>query len=320
MIKRELGRTGIRISPIGLGAAQLSEGVNTVYPAVEQAEMHAIVKAALDGGVTLFDTAEIYGAGKSEQALAAGLSGAGMKPGDVTVATKWWPQGRTADTIEGTIDERIANLSPFPVDLHQIHEIGRSPSPLEEQVEAMARLVKAGKVRAVGISNFPADQMEAVHKQLAEHGIPLASNQVQISLLHRNIETDGVLETARRLGVTLIASIPLKTGVLTGKFHADRGTVSELTAYRQNMGGISDALLDRTAPLIDAMREIAGAHAASVSQIALAWLINYYGDTVVAIPGASKRRQAEESAAAMKIVLSQSELQRLADISTSISK
>src|SRR5215216_5331589 len=116
---RELGRTGIYISPIGLGGSQFSEGKGTFFPALPQSQVDRIIKTALNGGITWFDTAEGYGGGRSERALAAGLAHAGKKPGEVTVSTKWTPFFRTARNIERTIDERISNLAPFPIDLHQ---------------------------------------------------------------------------------------------------------------------------------------------------------------------------------------------------------
>jgi aryl-alcohol dehydrogenase-like predicted oxidoreductase len=125
-------------------------------------------------------------------------------------------------------------------------------------------------------------------------------------LLHRKIETNGVLETARRLGITLIAFVPLQSGLLTGKFHADRNLATKLSRLRRMIAGLSDKDLDRIATLIEGMREIAGAHQATISQVALAWLVNYYGDTIVAIPGASKPHHAEEAAGALKVALSNS--------------
>jgi aryl-alcohol dehydrogenase-like predicted oxidoreductase len=198
-------------------------------------------------------------------------------------------------------------------------ELGRTGVDIS-QARAMAHLVEAGKIRAVGVSNFSARQMEIAHHELAEHGIPLASNQVQINLLHRKIETTGVLETARRLGVTLIAYVPLRSGLLTGRFHADRDLVAGLPRMRRTMTGISTKTLDRTAPLIDGLREIADAHQATIGQVALAWLITYYGDTVVATPGASKAHHAEEVAGAMKVALTNEETERLADLSTRVTR
>ena len=318
MNARELGRTGIPISPIGLGGSQFSEGGLGTFWDLRQSQVDTIVKAALDGGIRWFDTAEGYGGGRSERGLGAGLADAGAKPGEVVVATKWLPIGRTARNIKKTIDDRINNLAPFPIDLYQIHMPYGSLSSIGAQVRAMGQLAAAHEIGVVGVSNFSARQMEIAHGELAKQGIRLASNQVQINLLHRKIETNGVLEIARRLGVTLIAYVPLKSGLLTGKFHADRDAAAKLPRFRRFLGGLSDTNLDRTAPLIDGLRSIADAHSATISQIALAWLITYYGDTVVAIPGASKPYQAQEAAAAMKVTLTSEETQRLADLSTQV--
>ncbi len=228
--------------------------------------------------------------------------------------------GRTANSIERTIGDRLAALDPFPIDLHQIHFPAGNFSPIRKQVHAMARLAEAGKIRGVGVSNFTARQMELAHAALAEHGIPLASNQVQINLLHRGIERNGVLEKARRLGVTLIAYSPLASGMLTGKFHDDRSRLRNRPRVRRLINGLTDKRLDRTAPLIDGLRDIAAAHSATVSQVALAWLITYYRDTVVAIPGASKPHHAEEAAGALKVKLSTEESARLAELSKEVTR
>lgn len=320
MTTRELGRTGIHLSPIGLGCMQIaSRGFTAaMFPAQPQTQIDQIIKSALDGGINWFDTAEMYGHGGSERALSSGLTNAGIKPGDVTVATKWAPFGRTAKSVERTIDDRIAALDPFPVDLHQIHMPLGSFSSIRNQVQAMARLADAHEIGAVGVSNFSARQMEIAHATLAQRGIPLASNQVQINLLHRDIETNGVLDTARRLGVTLIAYSPLREGILTGKFHDDRSLLAKMPRMRRTIMRITPKSLDRSAPLIDGLRGIAAAHSASLSQVALAWVIQNYGDTVVAIPGASKPHHAEEAAAAQKLTLSADELRRLADLSMAV--
>lgn len=136
-----------------------------------------------------------------------------------------------------------------------------------------------------------------------------------ISLLHRSIESNGVLETARRLGVTLIAHSPLAGRMLTGKFHADRRLVDSMPRLRR-LTGYNAKRLDRIAGLIAALRDIATQHTATITQIALAWLTSFYGETVVAIPGASKPHHADEAAVAMHVTLTTGELQRLADLSS----
>ncbi|SDU87067.1 aldo/keto reductase [Jiangella alkaliphila] len=313
---RRLGRTDLEITPIGLGCMPFGgPGIaNRYYPTLDQATATMIVRTALDGGVTWFDTAEMYGRGYSERTLTTALHQLGAGTGDVVIASKWTPWFRTAASIGRTVGDRLAALQGYPLGLHQIHMPHGSLSSLASQVRAMAQLHRQGRIRAVGVSNFSAAQMERAHAVLAEYGIPLASNQVQISLLERRIERDGVLAAARRLGVTLIALAPLHTGLLTGRFHEDPTLFRDVRRIRRRLAGFSSATLTRTAPLIDELRAVAAAHGATLSQVALSWLTSYYGDTVVAIPGASKPRHADESAGAMSLHLTQRELDRLADV------
>jgi aryl-alcohol dehydrogenase-like predicted oxidoreductase len=320
MTTRQLGRTDIYGSPIGLGTAQFAgKGwISALTPPVPQENIDTTIKTALDGGITWFDTSEMYGGGTSERALAGGLTHAGLKPGDVTVATKWLPLGRTARSIERTIGKRLDALEPFPIDLHQIHLNRGGFSSVRAQMRVMARLVQAGKIRAVGVSNFTTRQMEIAHDELAKFGIPLASNEVQVNLLHRKIETNGMLEAARRLGVSLLAYSAQRQGILTGKYHADRSLIQGVHPLRRKVMGLTPEALDRQAPLIDAMRDIAAEYQATVGQVALAWLIGYYGETVIPIAGASKPHHAEEAAGALKVQLSADELERLSDLSTQV--
>jgi aryl-alcohol dehydrogenase-like predicted oxidoreductase len=143
----------------------------------------------------------------------------------------------------------------------------------------------------------------------------LATNQVQINLLHRNIDSNGVLDTARG---DVDRILPLREGVLTGKFHDDRSLFANVPRLRRTVMRMSDKTLDRSAVLIDGLREIAAAHRAAISQVALAWVIQNYGDIVVAIPGASKPRHAEEAAGAQKLSLSDEDLRRLSDLSSRV--
>jgi aryl-alcohol dehydrogenase-like predicted oxidoreductase len=314
MTARELGQTGIRISPIGLGCmgfAGAGQAAAKSSPPIGQRTVDEIVTAAIQGGITWFDTAEAYGHGGSERALSLGLASSGINPGDVTVATKWLPLGRTARSITRTIDDRLSALKPFPVNLHQIHMPYGSFSSLGAQVRAMARLAEARKIDAVGVSNFSARQLEQAHTELSKRGITLASNQVQINLLNREVETNGVLDAAQRLGVTLIAYSPLRRGILTAKYHDDPELVAKLPRRRRKP--FADDIR-RTAPLMDGLRHVASMHSATVAQVALAWLTTHYGSTVVAIPGASRPGHAAEAAGAMRIALSDAETQELAQL------
>jgi aryl-alcohol dehydrogenase-like predicted oxidoreductase len=315
---RRLGSTDLEITPIGLGCLQFagtSLAARLYGRPVDQDTATSVVKAALDGGITWFDTAEMYGRGHSERTLTSGLRACGVAPGDVRIATKWLPMLRTARSIGKTIGDRLDALQGYPIDLHQIHLPTSSLSSHAAQLKEMAALLKAGKIKSVGVSNFSAAQMAKAHEMLASEGIALATNQLQINMLHRDIERDGVLDTARRLGITLIAHTPLASGLLTGKFHDNPELVRSLGPVRRRVNSFSAKTLARTAPLIRELREVARGYGVTPTQVALNWLIHFYGDTVVVIPGASKPQHAEESSAAMSFRLTDKELTKLDELS-----
>ena len=317
MNKRRLGRTDIEISPLGMGCWQLSQGGNApgkFWDAQSAAQAAETVSAALESGISWFDTAEIYGNGTSEKSLSASLASLGVKPGSVVVATKWFPIFRTARSIGKTIDTRIACLGSYPIDLHQVHQPW-SFSPIAAQMREMAALVKARKIRSVGVSNFSARAMEPAHAALAAEGIPLASNQVRFNLLDRSIEKNGTLASAKKLGITLIAYSPLAQGVLTGRFHRDPGATAKLSTMRRMMSRTGTAALERSRPLVEALEEIGRAHGSTASQVALAWAVTFHGDTIVAIPGASRAAQARENGGALALTLSAKELARIDELS-----
>jgi aryl-alcohol dehydrogenase-like predicted oxidoreductase len=311
---RTLGRTDIKITPIGLGVMQFAGGkgvFTAMFPHIPQAEKNEIVKAAINSGINWFDTAELYGRGRSEEALSTALKAGGFSDQDVLIATKWNPFLRKARSIPRTIHDRLRYLDGYTIDLHQIHQPVSFSTP-EEEMDAMADLVEAGLIRSVGVSNFSAERMRAAHTALAKRGLPLASNQVQYSLVHRHIESNGILETAKELGITIICWSPLGSGLLTGKFHKDpnvfkNAPIGRRFQMRRGLEGSRDLI-----PVLD---EIAEKYNATAAQVALNWLINFQGDTVVAIPGASKVKHAQESAGAMKFKLTEEEINRLDELS-----
>jgi aryl-alcohol dehydrogenase-like predicted oxidoreductase len=327
MHARRLGRTDIEVSPIGLGCWQFSQGkgmTGRIWSILDQGTIDAVVDAALAGGVTWFDTAQAYGNGASERAVSTALQHRGVEPGSVAVATKWLPILKTAGDIPRTIDARLGCLQPYPIDLYQIH-IPWSVSSIPSQMREMAKLVRARKARAVGVSNFSARQMAQAGAALQAEGLPLASNQVRINLLDRAIEHNGVLDLARRRGVTLIAYSPLAQGVLTGRYHDDPSLVRALPSGRRSRLSRSGRFLTpeglaRSAPLIAELRAVGAAHGATPAQVALAWLVAYYGETVVAIPGASRPDQAAEAVAAMDLRLTEAELARIGRVSSAVAK
>lgn len=312
--KRTLGKTDIEVTPIGLGMMEFAGGgglMGSIFPVINQEEKNAAVKAGLDGGINWFDTAELYGNGVSETSLATALKAAGKANADVVVATKWWPLFRTARNIPKTIDNRIRFLNGYSIGLYMVHQPFGFSSP-EAEMDEMAKLVKAGKIRSVGISNFSPDQMRRAHAQLQKYELPLAVNQVRYSLLDRSIEKNGILETAKELGVTIIAYTPLESGLLTGKYHKHPELLEKKPALwrarlRRNM--------EKSRPLVSMLEEIALRYDATAAQVALNWVINSQGDTVVTIPGVTKTSQAQESAGAMKFKLSVDEIAHLGELS-----
>jgi aryl-alcohol dehydrogenase-like predicted oxidoreductase len=315
--KRRLGTTDIEITPVGLGCWQFAQGSGPAaryWSQMGAPAIREVVGAALAGGISWFDTAEAYGNGTSEQGLSRALESLGVKPASVVIATKWMPWMRTARSIGATIDRRLQCLAPYPIDLHQIHQPA-SFSPIPVQMREMAKLLKAGRIRSIGVSNFSAAQMQAAHAALAAEGIALASNQVRFNLLDRRIERNGVLETAQRLGVTIIAYSPLAQGILSGRFHEDPGAMRKASGLRRLVGRLNPRTLERTRPLVDELRAVARAHDVSVTAVALAWEVSFHGDRVVVIPGASRPAQVEQAAAAIDLRLSARELARLEELS-----
>ena len=311
---RHLGKTDILVTPVGLGVMEMAGGgglIGRMFPVIPQEEKNAIIKAALDGGINWFDTAEMYGAGVSERSLAIGLKAAGKTDKDVIVATKWQPFLRTAGNIPVSIADRLRFLDGFSIANYMVHQPYSFSSP-EAEMNAMADLVEAGKIRSVGVSNFNPARMRRAHAALAKRGLPLAVNQMRYSLLSREIESNGVLETARELGMTITAYTPLARGLLSGKYHQNPELLSRLTGFRKT--GMQRNL-EKTRPLINAMAEMAGKYVVTIAQVALNWVINFNGETVVTIPGATKVRQAEEAAGAMKFQLTRDELARLDEVS-----
>ena len=311
---RPLGKSGIQVTPIGLGVMEFSGGgglFGRAFPVIPQEEKNAIIQSALDSGINWFDTAEIYGGGVSERSLASGLKAAGKQPGDVVIATKWSPILRTARNIPVTIKDRLRFLDGFPVDLYYIHQPISFSSP-EAEMNAMADLVKAGKIRSVGVSNFNVVRMLRAHAALEKRGLHLATNQVRYSLVDRKIESDGTLEAARELGVTITAYTPLGSGVLSGKYHKNPELLKDKSFFWR---GRIQRQLEASRPLVAALEEIGQKYQATPAQVALNWVIWFNGDLVVTIPGATKTKQAVENAAAMRFRLSDDELARLDELS-----
>jgi aryl-alcohol dehydrogenase-like predicted oxidoreductase len=307
---RTLGSSDLQLSPIGLGCWQFSKGngfIGKFWSALKDEIVREIVQTSLDGGINWCDTAEVYGWGASETALTSALTSLGK---DALIATKWWPAFRTAGSIHRVIEEQLQRLKH--IDLYQVHQ-PFGFSSVEKEMDAMARLVETKKVRYIGVSNFSAGKMRRADVQLRKHGLRLISNQVLYNLLDRNIESNGVLDTAKELGLSIIAYSPLKQGILTGRFHDDPEAFQRLAGFRKYIPDFKPKGLERTRPLINLISEIAQKHNVVSAQVALAWVIS--DEAVVAIPGASSSAQALKNAASMDIKLSDDEKHLLDEMS-----
>ena len=314
---RPLGQSQLLVSPMGLGCWQFSAGKGLIggfWEALSQERVTSIVQASLAGGVNWFDTAEAYGNGASEEALSTALAALGKGPGDVLVATKWQPFLRRASHIKRSIGERLERLGGFPIDLHQIHS-PLSFSGIRAEMEVMADLVEEGKIRTVGVSNFSARMMRKAHTVLASRGIPLVSNQIHYSLLQRKAESNGVMDAAKELGITIIAYSPLGQGILTGRHHEDPELIRAKPGPRKQMPAFKLRGLERTRPLVETLRRIGEAHGATAGQVALNWLLAFHGETVVVIPGASRPEQMGENLGALDFTLEDGELAHLDELS-----
>jgi aryl-alcohol dehydrogenase-like predicted oxidoreductase len=307
---RMLGSSDLQVSPIGLGCWQFSKGngfIGRFWPVLKDENIKEIVQASLAGGINWCDTAEVYGWGTSETALTSALDSLGK---DALIATKWWPAFRTARSIPRVVEEQLRRLRH--IDLYQVHQ-PFGFSSVEKEMDAMAQLVEKNKIRFIGVSNFSADRMRRADVQLRSFGLRLISNQVLYNLLDRDVESNGVLEVAKELGVSIIAYSPLKQGILTGRFHDDPGAVQRLAGFRKHLPAFKPKRLERTRPLIYVLKEIAQKHNVVPAQISLAWVI--IDDAVVAIPGASSSTQALKNTASMEIKLSDDEIQMLDEMS-----
>lgn len=304
--KVQLGKSGIWIPPMGTGCWQWGDrffwGFGQDFSESDAKEAFEI---SLASGAYFFDTAEIYGNGTSERLLGTFISQVSQP---VMVATKFlpYPWRLLASTLPDALERSLKRLQMARVDLYQIHQ-PIPPMPVQFWARALAGVLRRGLCSAVGVSNYSASQTRRAAAALAAEGLPLASNQLEYSLLDRKIERNGTLETCQELGVTVIAYSPLGKGILTGKY-TPQNAPPGVRGRRYN-----PAFLERVQPLIRMMREIGHAHEGkSPAQVALNWLIC---KGAVPIPGAKNAKQAKENTGALGWRLSQGEILALDEAS-----
>lgn len=304
MERRSLGKSGITVPALGLGCMGMSE----FYGPTDDAQSTATLERALELGIDFLDTADMYGAGHNEQLLGRFLRG---RRGAVVLATKFGivrEPGRYDRTINSrpeyarsACDASLKRLGVDRIDLYYAHRLDPAV-PVEDTVGAMAELVRAGKVRALGLSEVSAATLRRAH---AVH--PIAAVQSEYSLWSRDPEA-GVLPACRELGVAFVAYSPLGRGFLTGTFTRE----SKLAAgdFRSLSPRFQAENLDHNLGLVEAVKSLASERGATPGQVALAWLLQQ-GEDLIPIPGTKRIRYLEENVAAVSLKLSVAELTRL---------
>ncbi len=266
-----------------------------------------VVRFASSSEVGFFDTAEIYGGGQSEQLLGNYIS---EMNSDVIIATKYapFPWRIGAKPLRKALENSLSRLGLEQVDLYQIHW----PWPLtsiEKLMDELADSVNRGLVKAVGVSNYNKEQMKEAHQALAKWGIPLTSNQVKFSLIHRKPELSGLLELCHELGIVLIAYGPLAEGMLSNKYSPDNPPKGpRRRKYNQ-------PFLSKLQPVLHLLKDIGERHGGKTpSQVALNWVIT---KGAIPIPGIKTKSQAEENLGAIGWQLEEEEINALDHSSSS---
>ncbi len=306
MEQRELGRSGLSVSTIGLGCMGMSE----FYGRSDEAEAIRTIHRALELGVTLLDTADMYGRGANEKLVGRALAG---RRDQAVVATKFGivrtddPSVRafdgSADYVRRACDASLQRLGIDVIDLYQCHRVDPG-TPIEETVGAMAELIDAGKVRYIGLSEAqPSDIRRAAATA------PIASLQSEYSLFERGLE-DGTLDVLEELGIGLLPYSPLGRGMLTGMLRA--ATDLDDDDARHAWPRFHGENLDRNIALVERIEAFAADKGCTAGQVALAWLLGRR-PWIVPIPGTKRVRYLEENAAAAEITLSPAEEALLED-------
>lgn len=301
-----IGRSSLRVPSLGAGAWAWGDARYWGYG--ERHTSRDVVDAfaaSVDAGVRLFDTAEVYGHGASEQALGwlARKSGAPL-----VLATKFAPlRGRGgARALLPALKNSLRRMGVARVDLYQIHWADFEEASIDDLMGALADAVAADLVTAVGVSNFSATEMRRAHGALARRGVALASNQVRYNALHRAPETDGVLAACRELGASLLAYSPLEQGVLLGSY----GPARVPSGPRGQAPWFAAAQLAAAAPVVELLRAIGRAAGdRPPSQVALNWLRAKPG--VIPLAGARTGEQAAENAGALAWELDEESVARI---------
>jgi aryl-alcohol dehydrogenase-like predicted oxidoreductase len=309
---RRLGRSGLTISELAYGN-WLTHGSQ-----VEEDAAHASVQAALDAGITTFDTADVYAATRAESVLGRAL--AGQRREGLEIFTKvYWPtgpgrndRGLSRKHITESCHASLRRLQTDYVDLYQAHRYDESV-PLEETMTAFADLVRAGKVLYIGVSEWRADQIAAGAALARDLGVQLISNQPQYSMLWRVIESE-VVPTSEKEGLSQIVWSPLAQGILTGKYRPGEQPPADSRAGHAEAGqSMRSFLRDDILTRVQDLRPIADDLGLSMAQLAIAWVLQNQ-NVAAAIIGASRPEQVHDNVKAAGVRLDDDVLRRIDDV------
>src|SRR6202790_2719325 len=303
---RPLGSSGITVSALGLGCM----GMSFAYGPTDETESLRVLRRYIELGGNFLDTAEIYGPFKNEELLGRFLRD--LPRHDVVVATKFGfkfdAQGnRSPDSSPANVrqacDASLGRLGVSGIDLFYQHRVDPGV-PIEETVGAMAELVTAGKVRALGLSEA---NPETLRRAAKVH--PIAALQSEYSLWSREVETNGVLATCRELGITFVPYSPLGRGFLTGAIQKLEDL--DATDWRRTNPRFGEKALQENLKLAEAVKELASGKGVTPAQLALAWVLSQ-GKDVVPIPGTKRVRYLQENMDALRVNLTESDLKNIA--------
>lgn len=309
MATTTLGKTGITVNPICIGTWAWGDTLFWNYGSNYGAnEVEAAFKAALEAGVNFFDTAEVYGNGLSEEFLGKFMQ---KTEQTIQIATKYGPMPWRffPESVADAVTASLKRLMLPKVTLYQVHWPFTFFMSQETLLNALADEVKQGRIEAIGVSNYSAEEMRQAQTILEKRGVILATNQVRYSLLSRQIEAKGILDTARKLGVTILAYSPLAQGLLTGKY-----TVEKLpTGARQFDSRFQKKGLEKIAPVMSLLKQIGEKYDKTPAQVALNWLV--FQDSVIPIAGCKNPEQVRQNIGAIGWEMSQEEFNQLEEVS-----
>lgn len=294
---RSLGKSGIRVSAVGIGTWQWGSKIWGYSKTYDENDLTEAFSKALEIGLNFFDTAEIYGNGKSEEILGRCLKN--VKREDVVIATKFSPTRITENGIRKALENSLKRLGTSYVDLYQVHW----PNPLipiPKTMKILERLWSEGKILSIGVSNFNLKELMKSRESLSKTDI--VSNQVEYNMLKRNIEK-SMIEYCSREKITIIAYSPLAQGALTGKY-TRLNKPSDLV--RKSNPYFTSKRLESIELLLEALREIADRRGKTITQIVLNWILRW--ENAVPIPGVKRGKHVLDIAGSMDFRLNDVEL------------